>query len=252
MRTLDIGGDKSLPYFPVKEENPFLGWRGIRVTLDHPEVFLVQLRAMLRASEGYENLQILLPMIASVTELDHALHFIDRAYHELQEEGLELRMPRVGVMLEVPSAVYQIEEIARRVDFVSVGSNDLTQYLLAVDRNNTRVADLYDALHPSVLRALVQIVEGTHRQGRPVSICGEMASDPLAVILLIGLGFDSLSMNAGSLLRVKWVIRNFSLSQCQKLLNEVLKIENPTMIRLHLENALDEAGLGGLIRAGKR
>lgn len=251
MRTLDIGGDKSLPYFPVKESNPFLGWRGIRVTLDHPEVFLVQLRAMMRASEGLNNLQILLPMISSVTELDHALHFIDRAYNELLEEEVNIEKPTIGAMIEVPSAVYQINEIAKRVNFLSVGSNDLIQYLLAVDRNNSHVADLYDALHPAVLRALIQIVEGAHKQSKPLSICGEMASDPAAVILLLAMGFDAMSMNAGSMLRVKWVIRNFSLAQARKLLNEVMEMESPAMIRLHLENALDEVGLGGLIRAGK-
>ncbi len=252
MRTLDIGGDKSLPYFPIEEENPFLGWRGIRVTLDHPEVFLVQLRAMLRAGENLDNLQILLPMISGVSELDHALHFIDRAYNEVCDEGVDIEMPAIGVMIEVPSAVYQIEAIAKRVDFISVGSNDLIQYMLAVDRNNSRVADLYDALHPAVLQALVHIVEGAHRQSKPVSICGEMASDPVAVILLLAMGFDSMSMNARSLLRIKWVVRNFSLSQARKLLHDVMQIENPAMIRLHLEAALDEAGLGGLIRAGKR
>lgn len=252
MRTLDIGGDKSLPYFPIEEENPFLGWRGIRITLDHPEIFLVQLRAMLRAGENVNNLQILLPMISGIAELDHALHFIDRAYNELRDENIEIEMPAIGVMVEVPSAVYQIEEIAKRVDFISVGSNDLIQYLLAVDRNNSRVANLYDALHPAVLRSLVQIVEGVHKQSKSVSICGEMASDPAAVILLLAMGFDGMSMNARSLLRIKWVIRNFSLGHARKLLHDVMQIETPAMIRLHLETALDQAGLGGLIRAGKR
>lgn len=251
MRTLDIGGDKALPYFPVEEENPFLGWRGIRITLDHPELFLVQARAMLCASESLNNLSIMLPMITTVTELDHALHLLQRAHLELIEEGRDIIWPSIGVMVEVPSAVYQAAELAKRVDFLSVGSNDLTQYLLAVDRNNARVASLYDPLHPAVLQALQQVVTKTHQCHKKVSICGEMANDPVAVILLLGMGFDMLSMNAGSLLRVKWVIRNFTLQRARELLQEVLTLENPTMIRVHLERALDQVGLGGLIRAGK-
>jgi len=160
--------------------------------------------------------------------------------------------PPVGVMIEVPSAVYQAREIAKRVDFLSVGSNDLTQYLLAVDRNNARVAELYDSLHPAVLLALMQVIEGGHREGKQVGICGEMASDPVAVILLLAMDFDILSMNASGLPRVKWIIRNFSLTHARKLLSEVLEMSNPTLIRFHLENAIDAVGLGGLIRAGKR
>jgi phosphotransferase system enzyme I (PtsP) len=251
MRTLDIGGDKVLPYFPIEEENPFLGWRGIRITLDHPDVFLMQIRAMLKANQGLDNLRIMLPMISGVGEVDEALHLIDQAYQEVLEEFGEVSKPDVGIMIEVPSAVYQARSLASRVDFLSVGSNDLTQYLLAVDRNNPRVAGLYDSLHPAVLRSLMQVVEGGHSEGIPVSICGEMASDPVAVILLIAMGFDALSMNSSSLPRVKWVVRQFSMSAARKILGEVLEMDNPALIRFHLEKALDLAGLGGLIRAGK-
>ncbi len=250
LRTLDIGGDKALPYFPVTEDNPFLGWRGIRITLDHPEIFLTQLRAMLRASIGLNNLQILLPMISSVSELDEARVLIDQAYRELREEGADLSRPPIGVMIEVPSAVYQTEALARRVDFLSVGTNDLTQYLLAVDRNNDRVAKLYDGLHPAVLRALMQVVAGAARHGKPVSVCGEMAGDPASVLLLLGMGIDSLSMSTASLPRIKWVIRSFTRARARTLLNEALEMEDPGAIRALLNAALEYAGLGGLTRAG--
>ncbi|MGB5718315.1 MAG: phosphoenolpyruvate--protein phosphotransferase, partial [Gammaproteobacteria bacterium] len=198
LRTLDVGGDKSLPYFPVTEDNPFLGWRGIRISLDHPEIFLTQIRAMLRASVGLNNLTILLPMISTVTELDHALLLINQALGELLEEGEQVVRPPVGIMIEVPSALYQISAMAKRVDFFSIGTNDLTQYLLAVDRNNTRVAGLYQTLHPAVLGAIKQVIDQAHVLGKPVSVCGEMAGDPAAVLALMGLGVNSLSMSASN------------------------------------------------------
>lgn len=252
MRTLDIGGDKILPYFPFKEDNPFLGWRGIRITLDHPEIFLVQVRAMLRASEGYSNLRIMLPMITDVSEVDEAMRLMKKAYVDVCDEGHKIELPEFGVMIEVPSAVYQARSLAKRVDFLSVGSNDLTQYILAVDRNNSRVANLFDSLHPAVLRALLQVVEAGHQEGKHVSICGEMAGDPAAVLLLVAMGFDSLSMSASSIARMKWVIRQFSMKKASKLLQEVLSMESAVMIRCHMELALEKVGLGGLIRAGKR
>ncbi len=251
MRTLDIGGDKELPYFPMEEDNPYLGWRGIRVTLDHPEVFLLQVRAMMRANEELNNLRIMLPMITSLSEVDEAAFLIDKAYAELLEEGCRIEKPQLGVMIEVPAAVFMARELAKRVDFLSVGSNDLTQYLLAVDRNNARVAELYDALHPAMLRTLLKIVEGGHAGGVEVSICGEMASDPLAVILLLAMGFDTLSMNSTSLPRIKWVIRNFSIANARKILADVLEFEHPSETRVYLQKALEDEGLGSLIRAGR-
>jgi phosphotransferase system enzyme I (PtsP) len=247
MRMLDIGGDKSLSYFPIKEDNPFLGWRGIRVTLDHPEIFLVQARAMLKASEGLDNLRIMLPMISGVHELDEAQHLLHRAWCEVRDEGVDIPMPPVGVMIEVPSAVYQARNLAREVDFISVGSNDLTQYLLAVDRNNPRVADLYDYLHPAVLQALKSIVEDAHAENVPVSICGEMAGDPAAAVLLMAMGYDSLSMNATNLPKVKWLLRQMSLSKSKELLEQLLKIDNPQVIHSALHLALRNLGLGRVI-----
>jgi len=251
LRTLDVGGDKALPYFPIHEENPFLGWRGIRITLDHPEIFLVQARAMMRASVGLDNLSILLPMISTVPELVEAKILLQRAYDELVEEGINVNKPRTGVMIEVPSAVYQADSLAKRVDFFSIGTNDLTQYLLAVDRNNANVAELYDSLHPAVVHAIYQTIKSAKAHHIPVSVCGEMAGDPAAVLLLIGMGIDSLSMSASSLTRVKWVIRNSTNKHAQELLDEVLKMEDAETIRHYLNSRFEMAGMGGLIRAGK-
>lgn len=251
IRTLDVGGDKPLPYFPVNEPNPFLGWRGLRVTLDHPEIFLTQVRAMLRAAIGLDNLQILLPMVTTVREVDDALLLIHRAHDELREEGHAVTMPPVGAMIEVPAAVYQVEALARRVDFISVGTNDLTQYLLSVDRNNAHVARLYDELHPAVLRALMQIVQGARAHNRAVSVCGEMAGNPAAVVLLLGMGVHSLSMSAGSLLRVKWVIRSISRARARELLTLALQCETGEAVRRLLVSALDSLSLGALVRSGK-
>lgn len=247
MRTLDIGGDKKLPYFPVEEDNPFLGWRGIRVTLDHPEIFLMQIRAMLRASEKLDNLRIMLPMISCVAEVDEALRLINQAFEEVLSEGHVIELPPIGVMIEIPSAVYQAHALAQRVDFLSVGSNDLTQYLLAVDRNNARVANLYQALHPAVLQALVHVVDAAHEAGKPVSICGEMAGDPVAVPLLLAMGFDALSMNSSAIPKIKWVIRNFHMQQACELLMDVLAMDNSIQIRQHLEKILREVGLEKLL-----
>ena len=250
LRTLDIGGDKTLPYFPIEEENPFLGWRGIRVTLDHPEIFLVQVRAMIRANIGLNNLKILLPMISDIGELNESQGLIHQVYGELLEEGEDVIMPEVGVMIEVPSAVYQAGSIARRVDFLSIGTNDLTQYLLAVDRNNARVASLYDSLHPAVIRAILQVVESARVHNTPISVCGEMAGDPVAALLLLAMGIDSLSMSVSSLPRVKWVIRNITRERARQILSEVLMFEDTSAIRKYLNDTFEEAGMGGLVRAG--
>jgi len=159
-------------------------------------------------------------------------------------------MPPVGVMVEIPAAVYQTRELARQVDFLSVGSNDLTQYLLAVDRNNPRVADLYDYLHPAVLQALQNVVRDAHAEGKPVSICGEMAGDPAAAVLLMAMGFDSLSMNATNLPKVKWMLRQVSLSKSKELLAQAMGIDNPQVIHSSLQLALKNLGLARMIGPG--
>jgi len=250
IRTLDIGGDKPLPYFSIEEENPFLGWRGIRISLDQPDLFQTQIRAMLRANIGLNNLKILLPMISGISEFEEAKTLIEQVHRELNTEE-ELPIPEIGVMIEVPSAVYQARNLARRADFLSVGSNDLTQYLLAVDRNNAQVANIYSAYHPAVLHALHQTVRAAHLEGKPVSICGELAGDPIITIVLLAMGFNSLSTTASNLPRIKWVIRRFPYYQARKILKDIMKYEDPVDIRTYLEDTLEQSGLGGLIRAGK-
>jgi phosphotransferase system enzyme I (PtsP) len=254
MRTLDVGGDKPLPYFPISEENPFLGWRGIRLTLDHPEIFLVQVRAMLIASIGLKNLNIMLPMITSVSEVSEAKRLIKRAFYEVQEEAQEkgenLYMPKIGVMLEVPAVLYQLPQLSKIVDFFSVGSNDLTQYLLAVDRNNARVANLYDSYHPAVLTALHGIARHSDMLQVPVTVCGELAAEPGGVVLLIAMGYKKLSMNNHNLLKVKWIIRNIHQGTAKQLLAKVLTLNNPQDVRSEINDYLESVGLGGLLRAG--
>ena len=252
MRTLDVGGDKPLPYFPIKEDNPFLGWRGIRMTLDHPEILLVQVRAMLKANIGRGNLQILLPMITSVQEVDECLRLIKQAHSELEEELQQsLAKPKVGVMLEVPAAIYQIGLLSEKVDFFSVGSNDLTQYLLAVDRNNARVASLYTYYHPGVLEALKFIAAQCQKFNTPVSVCGEMAGEPVGLLILMSLGYRQFSMSAQNLLKAKWILRHISLADIQDLQHKIAMLTDPQEIKLVVSEKLDQLGLGGFIRAGK-
>ncbi|SUB29502.1 fused phosphoenolpyruvate-protein phosphotransferase PtsP/GAF domain [Yersinia pseudotuberculosis] len=252
LRTLDIGADKQLPYMPISEENPCLGWRGIRITLDQPEIFLIQVRAMLRANAGTGNLGILLPMITSLEEVDEAKRLIDRAGREVEEMlGYVLPQPRLGVMIEVPSMIFMLPYLTSRVDFISVGTNDLTQYLLAVDRNNTRVASLYDSLHPAMLQVLRQILMQATESGLQVSLCGEMAGDPMGALLLVGLGYRNLSMNGRSVARIKYLLRNIELADAQALAARVLTAQMTTDVR-HLTAAfMERRGLGGLIRGGK-
>jgi phosphotransferase system enzyme I (PtsP) len=243
MRTLDIGGDKALPYFPIEEENPFLGWRGIRVTLDHPEIFLAQVRAMLKANEGLGNLRIMLPMVCNTAEVDEALELIDRSHRELRQDGLKGDLPPIGVMVEVPAAVYQARALARRVDFLSVGSNDLTQYLLAVDRNNARVAHLYHSFHPAVLQALAYVATASQSEGVPIGICGELAGDPGGAVLLLAMGYNVLSMNAISLPRVKKALRTLRRSEARSLLKEVMQLDCALQVNARLDQFLTQHGM---------
>ncbi|WP_250655737.1 phosphoenolpyruvate--protein phosphotransferase [Alkalimarinus coralli] len=250
MRTLDIGGDKALPYFGFTEENPYLGWRGIRFTLDNGGIFITQIRALLRASIGLDNMKIMLPMVSRVEEVDAFKLLLDEAISQLQEEGLKVKRPSTGIMIEVPSAMMILEQLAKRVDFISIGSNDLTQYLLAVDRNNPKVSSLYNYLNPAVVHSIHRIVRIAHRHRLKVSVCGEMAADPAAVLLLLGMGIDTLSMSAFNLPKIKWVIRTITRKRAESLLRKVLALESEDSIREILESELIQAGLAGLIRAG--
>ncbi|WP_312980894.1 phosphoenolpyruvate--protein phosphotransferase [Atlantibacter sp.] len=251
LRTLDIGADKQLPYMPISEENPCLGWRGIRITLDQPEIFLVQVRAMLRANAATGNLNILLPMVTSIDEVDEARRLIERAGREVEEMlGYTIPRPRLGVMVEVPSMVFMLPHLTNRIDFISVGTNDLTQYLLAVDRNNTRVANLYDSLHPAMLRALSMIATEAQRYCIDLCLCGEMAGDPMCVALLVGLGFRHLSMNGRSVARVKYLLRHITQEEAQTLAKRSLDAQLATEVRHQVAAFMERRGMGGLIRGG--
>ncbi|HGS4546995.1 TPA: phosphoenolpyruvate--protein phosphotransferase [Vibrio cholerae] len=252
MRTLDIGGDKPLPYLPIEEDNPFLGWRGIRFTLDYPDIFIIQLRAMLRASAESGNLSILLPMISGAKELDDALKFIYQAYQEVSQQDPRVVMPQIGIMLEVPSMLYLLPLIADKIDFVSVGTNDLTQYLLAVDRNNARVADVYESMHPAVVMALKQIQQTCVTHQIPVCVCGELAGDPIGALLLIGLGYTTLSMNTSNVAKVKYLVRHSELAELTQLAEQALTQPYGREIYNMMLAYIEKHGFAGFVRAGKK
>lgn len=251
LRTLDIGADKQLPYMPINEENPCLGWRGMRIMLDQPEIFLIQLRAMLRANAQSNNLKILLPMVTSIDEVDEALKLIQRAKQEVElflEQSISL--PPIGVMLEVPSLVFLIPQLRQRIDFISIGTNDLTQYLLAVDRNNTHVAAIYDHLHPAVIRFLKLAIDECQKMQLPVSICGEMAGQPLGAMVLLALGYRNLSMSGRSVPRIKYLIRHLSAEVMAPLLSSILVAETSHQVKQLTTDYMELRGIGGLVRGG--
>lgn len=251
MRTLDIGGDKQLPYFPIDgEENPALGWRGIRFSLDNIQLLMTQVRAMIRAAEGNEHLHILLPMVSSTNELNEFLNLLSDAIAQLREEGVNCTKPKVGVMVEVPAVISQLPFWAKKIDFVSIGTNDLSQYLLAIDRNNARVASRFDPLHPAVIQEIKRIISITAKHGIPVSLCGEMASDPMIVALLMGLGIKTLSMSANKIPKVKYLVRSLELEKMKLLAEEVLQSDSVEQIRHLLEQQLSEFGLADLVYRG--
>ena len=255
MRTLDVGGDKPLSYYPIFEDNPFLGWRGIRFTLDQPEIFLVQIRAMLRANLQHQNLRIMLPMISAIEEVYEAKRLITQAWQEIKYElGLTpeaFPLPKIGVMVEVPSSIFIIPQLAAVIDFISIGSNDLIQYLLAVDRNNSRVASLFDSYHPAVIQALKLIMDNCILFDLEVSICGELAGDPIGALILLGLGYKRLSMNATNMSKIKYLINAIPLHELESCIEDALTAHNGVETRAVFADYMERKGLGGFIRAGK-
>ncbi|VEA69755.1 Phosphoenolpyruvate-protein phosphotransferase [Serratia rubidaea] len=191
-------------------------------------------------------------MVTSLDEIDEAKSLIERAGHEVEEMlGYAIPKPRIGVMLEVPSMIFLIPQLAERVDFISVGTNDLTQYLLAVDRNNTRVASLYDSLHPSMLRVLQTIVEQGEAAGLQVSLCGELAGDPIGALLLVGMGYRHLSMNGRSVARIKYLLRHIELADAQRLTQQVLRASLTNEVRHLAATFMEQQNMGGLVRGGR-
>lgn len=241
IRTLDAGGDKPLPYLTLPgEPNPFLGWRGIRLYLDHPALLKTQLRAIVRASPGY-RIKIMFPLISTLEEVRRAKTLLAEVQIELSQEGIPLeRSLEVGVMIEVPSAVVMADQLAKEVDFFSIGTNDLCQYVLAADRTNARVAGLTDAFHPAVLRMIHHTVQAGHEAGIWVSVCGELAGDPLAIPLLLGSGVDELSMPPHAIPRIKETLSRVTVTEAKILLEEVLHFDSATAVRHYLNDWLSQ------------
>ena len=223
IRTLDIGGDKALPYYQFeKEENPFLGWRAIRFCLDMRDVFKTQLKALLRAA-AYGEIRIMYPMIVSVEEFRTANRLLEECKQELKERGVLFRESiQTGIMVETPAAVLMAEELAKEVDFFSIGTNDLTQYILAADRGNQKLTKLYDPCHPAVLRAVKRVIDAGHKEGKEVGMCGEFAGEEKAIPLLVGMGLDECSMVSGEIPAVRYQIRGLSATQAKHLSERVL------------------------------
>ncbi|MCP4295364.1 MAG: phosphoenolpyruvate--protein phosphotransferase [Proteobacteria bacterium] len=240
IRTLDVGGDKFLPYLEQPEEmNPFLGWRSIRMSLDLQGIFRTQLRSLLRASV-HGDLNIMFPMITGMEELLAAKKILQDEHDDLTEKGIPVSDNyKVGIMIEVPSAVRTASQLITESDFFSVGTNDLIQYTLAVDRSNPRVAKLFDALHPAILQMLDELVRVAKKAGKPLSICGEMAADPVITMLLVGLGIDQLSVISPAIHKLKKVIRSVSFEEAREVARRALELDTPTKVRALLESELD-------------
>lgn len=238
IRTLDVGGDKPLPYIHIKhEENPFLGLRGIRLCLAEPEMFKTQLRAILRAAEGY-NLKIMFPMVATVEEICQAKALLAEARTELAAQGLPYGDPEVGIMVEIPAAAAAADLLAQEVDFFSIGTNDLTQYTLAVDRTNASVQSLADAFNPAVLRLIAETIRRGHEAGIWIGLCGELAGEPLAVPVLLGLGLDEFSMAAPAVPMVKAAIRRWSRAGAKAVAEAALQQKNAIAVRKLLQESV--------------
>ncbi|MBO7413066.1 MAG: phosphoenolpyruvate--protein phosphotransferase [Fibrobacter sp.] len=234
IRTLDAGGDKLVPgVTSPNEANPFMGWRSIRVCLDKKDIFRSQLKAMLRASSA-GNLRILLPMISSMSELHQAKECIEECRQAVLAEGVKIGDVKVGVMIEVPAAVMLVEKLAKEVDFFSLGTNDLIQFTLAVDRTNELITDMFQPHHPAVLSMIYQTVVAAHREGIPVAVCGEMSADPLSVLLLVGLGVDELSMTPWSVMATKKIIRSINFEDVRETALTILQLDDAKDVNEYL------------------
>lgn len=240
VRTLDIGGDKDLKYLNLeKEDNPFLGYRAIRICLREPEIFKVQLRALCRAS-NYGKLAIMLPMISSVDEIRSAKDIINEVKEELKAENIKFdKNVKVGIMIEVPSAAIMAEQLATECDFFSIGTNDLIQYTVAVERGNEKISDLYTKFHPAVIRLIKMAIDGAHKSKIFCGMCGEAASDERFIPLLVGLGLDEFSMNPTKILNSRKMIRNLNHKECKKLVQEILRMSSASEIKARLEEYKD-------------
>ncbi|XEC95660.1 phosphoenolpyruvate--protein phosphotransferase [Paenibacillus tarimensis] len=239
IRTLDIGGDKDLPYLDLPEEmNPFLGYRAIRLCLDRTELLTTQLRAILKAS-AYGNVKIMFPMISGFGEWRQAKALFEEAREQLRSEGVKIgESVEVGIMIEIPSAALLADRLAKEVDFFSIGTNDLVQYTVAVDRMNEKVSYLYDYFHPSVIRLIKQVIDASNRHGKWTGMCGSMAGDPLAAPLLIGLGLHEWSMSPSAIQRIKQTVTGLERSACEQLTERILDLDTPEEIRSALESFL--------------
>ncbi|MAT44229.1 MAG: phosphoenolpyruvate--protein phosphotransferase [Anaerolineaceae bacterium] len=240
VRTLDIGGDKAVPYIGFEEEaNPFLGWRAIRMADNQPDLLRIQFRALLRAASAETDLRIMIPMISNADEIKMARNLLNQAKQELQNEKIDTpETVQFGIMVEIPAAAIQARELADLVDFFSIGTNDLTQYALAVDRTNERVAHLASPFHPAVLRLIRMTIEGAHVKGKWVGLCGEMAGDPLAAPVLLGLGLDEFSMAASSIPGLKETIRQLDSQQCKDVANTVCELLTAQDVKAYLQKLL--------------
>ena len=244
IRTMDIGGDKELKCLDLPSEmNPFLGYRAIRISLNRPDIFKVQLRALLRAS-AFGDIHIMYPMIASVEEVKQANAMLDECKEELTAEGKEFNKDiKVGIMIEVPAAAVISPILAKYVDFFSIGTNDLCQYTLAVDRMNETIGSLYQPLHPGVLRLIKHVIDASHEQGKFTGMCGELASDPVATMILLGLGLDEFSMTASSIPLIKNILRSVSKAECEEVANKALTMDTAEEITAYAKSVLIEKGL---------
>ncbi len=242
IRTLDIGGDKFVSHINVaKEMNPAMGLRAIRFCLKEKGIFKTQLRAILRTSYYHENVRVMFPMISGVMEIKEVKRILEETKEELARENIPFNPNiKIGIMIEIPSAVTLSDILAKEVDFFSIGTNDLIQYTLAIDRVNEHVNYLYEPLHPAVLRAIKQVVEAAKGEGIEVGMCGEMAGEPLYAPILIGFGLDELSMNAFSVLRMKKIIRELKKSDCDLILKEVFEFDTASSIVNRVRSFMEE------------